>query len=238
MLRYKFLTAFLCSIAVCHADSVILYFTALPVTNFSPGPGFDASYNGYSTATIAGIPNQNLVCDDFTDSTTMPSGPWVYDYSTLGGSTPLQHAMYSGATLVTTGGAVTLTQTKAYDTAAVIMYNLQSYVAGTPTAQGITDYQYAIWNLFNPGTPPTGAPESGGSLQVQQDAYTAVLNNTTSAQAAESELVVYTPAPVPGPQNQEFLGLGTPAPEPASGALLAGLFGAAWIGARRRKKSA
>ena len=120
----------------------------------------------------------------------------------------------------------------------MILYRFESYITGPHTDQGITDYQYAIWNLFKPGVPNSASPEmaDGNSLTIQQQAYTDVLNNTTSAQAAESELVIYTPSPSASP-NQEFLGLDTPTPEPATGALLAGVFGLALI-ARRRQKAA
>ena len=101
MAKHLVIAAALCAVAVSHADTVLVQFTALPTTNISPGSPYSATYNGNSTATIAGITNQYLVCDDFTDSTTIPNTVnWAYDYSTLTGPAPLQSAMYTGAQVV------------------------------------------------------------------------------------------------------------------------------------------
>ncbi len=62
-------------------NTVIMSFTALPTAHESNtySSSTNASYNGYSTATIAGIPSQDVMCDFFDAETTMPSGLYTYD---------------------------------------------------------------------------------------------------------------------------------------------------------------
>jgi hypothetical protein len=122
----------------------------------------------------------------------------------------------------------TLTEVQAYDTAAVLMTELN---AATPAgnAQTIADFQYAIWNLMLPSGVDGGVADSpldAAATLNQVNAYAAVTAATPTAQTttAEQALVIYTP--VAGyTSNQEFVGLNTPMvnPDPATWLLIAGL---------------
>ena len=237
MLR-KILIALSCA-GVAFADTLIVQFTALPTTLMSPtyqsGTG---SYNGYSTAIVDGIPNQDLICDDYADTTVMPSAPLIYDFSTLNANDNyLQYVEFTG-----TGGKTTL---QLYEEAAVLAVDFAEYIsAGSPNSQTITDYNYALWNLFDPAGPdpaPTTAgsvnPPSPGSVALQNAAWDTVQNNPTLTSEDAGQLVIYTPTAA-NPGQQEFLGVDTPTPEPPTLDMMLGiaLCGLALFARRRRRK--
>ena len=200
------------------------------------------SYNGYAVATVAGIPNQDLICDDYADTTYMPSGPLIYDYSTLNaGNNYLEYVRFTG-----TGGKTTL---ELYEEAAVLLANFQKYMStGTPNPQTITDYNYALWNLFDP-TGPDPAPEttgsvnpsSPGSIALQNAAWETVTGTSpeqiAATAAASRVLLIYTPT-FANPTDQEFLALDPPAPtpEPGTAPLLTALLLAAIAWNRRHTR--
>jgi hypothetical protein len=219
----KFFFSILVMAAAAQADTITLFFTALPPTlqSYDTGSG-SATYNGYATATIAGIPSQSVICDDYSHDTYVPSSSnLIYDYSTLTGSTPLQYARFTG-----------LNETQNYEIAAVLLVGLSNYLAsGHATGTGITDYQYAIWNLFTPNSQsnPSGAPANANQLALQTSALSVVNTGGQVALGDYQHLVIYTPTE-PYASNQEFLGLNTPvgqAPEPSAAPLLALLLGVA-----------
>jgi hypothetical protein len=234
MLLTRVVFGVLFSLSLCSANTVTIVFTALPTVNQNN------TYNGFSTATINGIPNQMLLCDDSADITTMPSGTIIYDYSNLVGPNPLQYARFTAAPEV-----------QNYEEAAVLLYEFAALV--NPSNNVVTEYQYAVWNVFNHATnlPATTIPPGNTTLLAQQqlletNALNLVLSTTQPSwvKTAYADLVVYTPAPnsptYPNNfSNQEFLGLQNPsAPEPAMVWPLAFLGVALGIAKRVRRRRA
>ena len=117
--------------ALAAAGSTI-QFTGLPInTEFG-------TFNGFALATVDGSPDQLLICDDFNHTTYVPSGPLMYDASTLGAADPLQYVRFPG------GQAMAL-----YEQAALLLDGLQH--TGNGQLLDLTaDYQYALWHLFTP----------------------------------------------------------------------------------------
>lgn len=197
------------------ANTIAVYFTALPST-YENG-----TYNGYATATIGGLPGQFLMCDDYAHQTYMPSGSdLTYYYSTLTGPDPLQYVRFTQ-----------VDEVQNYRVAAVLMAGLSDVLAtGNATAGDITNYQYAVWNLFD----PTGAPVTTAQQGLQKSALDTVQNGGPVALDDYSRLVIYTPTAAYA-SNQEFLGLRTPAavPEPSTAPLVSLILGVACLCARR-----
>jgi hypothetical protein len=215
MLR-KLLSFSLLFAGAATADTLILQFEALPNVHMSPTYATTTgavTFNGYSTVTIGGIPSESLVCDDFTDSTNMPSAPLLFDYSTLIPNTPsyLAHVKYNA------GSANDVLQR--YEEAAVLMVNFTVYMAGGLTnPQTITDYNYAIWHVFNaavPQTPGSTTPFSPSSAALEAIAINTVQNDAPTMLADANRLIIYTPNAA-NPANQEFLGIDTSTPEPGT----------------------
>jgi hypothetical protein len=92
----------------------------------------------------------------------------------------------------------------------------------TPTGDVITDFQYALWNLFDSSIALNSNQITDQFNAAQIVTATSGANLVTTAQDA-AKLVIYTA--VPANSNQEFLGLNTPtsAPEPGTWAFMAGL---------------
>jgi hypothetical protein len=239
-LRILSLLLFAFAAPACFGATVIISFTALPTdiqsesyTNVNP------SYNGYSTATINGVTNQQVICDDTYVDTYMPSGPFIYDYSTIGGSGWASTVAFetnetitnnSGMTIdgLANNGTLTLTETQAYETAAVLLVTLSKI--SNPSANTITDFQYALWNLFNPNV-KTNANQITDQLNAADIVTSSLAANIATTAADSAELRIYTAVPVNS--NQEFLGLNTPTPEPGSWVMIAGL-GLCLLGLKRR----
>lgn len=194
-----------------------MFFTALPSTLEN------GTYNGYSTATIGGLPGQLVLCDDYAHETYMPSSSnLIYYYSTLTGPDPLEHARFTHGS-----------DPRDYQEAAVLLAGLSDELAtGSATADEITDYQYAVWNLFD----PSEAKLNRAQKDLQRAAFDTVRAGGGKALDTYSRLVIYTPtAPFAG--NQEFLGLSTPvgAPEPSAAPVLSLVLGVACLCFRRRR---
>ncbi len=209
-MRLTLTTLALLSVAACHADSLTLAATGLPVTLENGNYGSSGeTYNGFVTATIAGTPNQWIICDDFTHDTPVPSGNMIYDTSTLGGSNQLANVRFTGSNEV-----------QNYDEAAVLVWNLYQYVSATGSKalpNTITDYQYALWNIFDPyssSSNPNGVQVNANQFALQ----TAALNEVRTQSAMLSSTVYpdvrfYTPDPNGGSMgSQEFVGVMTPEP--------------------------
>jgi hypothetical protein len=224
----KFILAMMITAAgsVAFANNIVVVdFTVLPATkgNGTTNSGQATTYDGEVGGTIGGVAIAELVCDFISAGTTVPSGPLDFSVETL--------ASLSGVNF-TSGYATisghTLTEVQAYDTAAVLMSELN---AATPAgnAQTIADFQYAIWNLMLPAGVDGGVKDytlDAAAITNQQTAYAAVTAGTPTAQtiAEEQALVIYTPTSQSA-GNQEFVGLNTPQtnPEPSSWVLMAGL---------------
>jgi len=202
------------------ASTVAISFVSLPATQGNGTTNSQGNtYVGEIGATIAGIPNQELVCDDFDATTYIPSSNIDFSVETV---SSLAGVNFTNGYAVISGD--TLTETQAYETAAVLLTDLEALPVTNGNAQAIADYQYAIWNLMLPngvdGSYQDNPLDSNAS-SYQQTAFAAVLANSTSTQIDEKSLVIYTPT-AQYASNQEFLGLNTPtAPEPSSWVLMA-----------------
>jgi hypothetical protein len=215
----KLLITILTATAACHGNTVTMFFTALPSVqqnndyNNANSTG-EATYNGYATATIGGIPMQDVICDDFDHTTYVPSSSnLIYYSSSLTGVEPLQYARFQGI--------------QTYEAAAVLLTELGSQA--NPSANTVTDYQYAVWNLFTPGSAPANLTQQN----LENAALSLVHSDSPMATGSYSHLVIYTPTE-PYAGNQEFLGLHTPTPEPATWLLL--LSGSALLAVRSRAR--
>lgn len=216
----KLTLAMLVSLSVCGATTVKLYFTALP-TSYVNG-----TFNGFSTANVAGIDNQLLLCDDTKHNTYMATPvedrPLTYDVIRFDGASVVG-LMYADR-------GVTV-----YKQAAVLLYQFVN-VAGGMSASGdtVANYQYAIWNLMNPDwalyQPVPEQLLQANALAMVQNGNPAVMGPIYSS------MLVYTPASVSMP-NQEFLQL---TPEPGTSWLLACALGMGGVvmGFRRLRRPA
>jgi hypothetical protein len=190
MLR-TIVAALLFCLTACYADTVTMFFTALPKTNEN------GTYNGFATATVNGDPKQALICDDYNDETIMPSSSnMIYDYSTLTGANPLQYAMFDKSK---------------YEEAAVLVYELAE--VQNASADIVTDYQYALWNLMTPSARLD--PSRLSQEQAIQDNASAMVNNLADTQFLTTTIYAYTEIYTPTAAykgNQEFVEYATPEP--------------------------
>ncbi|HEV2445023.1 MAG TPA: PEP-CTERM sorting domain-containing protein [Candidatus Sulfopaludibacter sp.] len=213
---HRLLTAILLTFGICRADTITIIFTNLPDVlenyNYNIPDSSGATYNGYSTATIDGIQMQQVICDDYTHDTYMPSPALVYHYSTLAGPNPLQYARFQSV--------------QNYEAAAVLLTGLAA--VANPSANTVTDYQYALWHMFS----PLSAPANQTQTDLENAAMALVQADKPQALETYSHLKIYTPTAAYA-SNQEFLGLDTPVPtpEPASAVML--LLGLALVAAGR-----
>jgi hypothetical protein len=220
--------------AAGHASTLLLDATGLPPADENGNYGSsNATYNGFVTATVNGVANQLILCDDFLHTTDVPSGNMVYDFSTVGGSDPLQNVRF------TQGNEV-----QNYEEAAVLTWQLFEYVSvnGSGASNNtITDYQYALWNIFDPYNAsgnPDGVKVNSNQSALQTTAL-GLMSTESAVLAADvyPYVKVYTPDPNGGSSsNQEFLQYA--APEPGTLLLLAGalLVGTAVTARRELRK--
>jgi len=221
------------SSAAFGSSTVFITFTGLPATQGNGTTNTQSNtYDGEAIATVAGIPSVDLVCDNFTNTTYVPSGILDYSVNTISSLTSspsdvdFSSGFVTGLTGESSGG---MSQTQAYDTAAVLVTELET--AGN-TAQQIADYQYAIWDLMQPGASDSNnssikdSPLDTNASSYLQSAFTAATAATPAAAtlADEKALVIYTPTSAYS-SNQEFIGLNTPTstPEPSTCFLMAAL---------------
>lgn len=214
-----FVTAVGCSTAAFASSTATVTFTNLPYTDLNGNYGSaGATYNGYVLAIVNGIANQSLICDDYADETYVPSGPLIFDYSTL-------DSLGSPAGLHF--GGVANAQTR-YDEAAVLDYDLYSLGSHASPAN-VTDYQYAIWNLFDSSMALNSSQQS-----LQANALTAVDSGAGWLTAVYVNTQVYTPdARTNSAGNQEFLQYQVQTPEPATYLLVGVLL--TWLGTFRKR---
>jgi len=180
----------------------------------------------------------NLICDDANDNVSVGEN-WNATTETLSN---LSGALFPGAS--------GLTQQQAYEVAGYLVGEINSS-SGTTAGE----YQYALWDLFDPGfsnttgTLPSGEP--GADLTTaEQTAVTGFLaaaeNSANYASATalayDANLVIYTPTPQGSGEPQEYIGVGTPQaasmPEPMTLWSLLLVLAAIAVGCRRVDKTA
>jgi len=163
----------------------------------------------------------NLVCDDALDDVSVGE-TWSATTETFSN---LTGALFSQGYL--DNSATTISQTPAYQEAGWLMHQIIANI-GNATVTG--EYQYALWDIFDPGfsnttgTLPNGEP----AADLTSTEQSAVDNDLKAAEANYasgnySDLVIYTPTPTGPGEPQEYFGFNTPqaAPEPASVTILA-----------------
>ena len=166
-------------------------------------------YVGFAGAKIDGV-QQSLLCDDYTTTTSIPSGPFSYNVATLAN---LATAKFVGASVNQ--------ELANYEVAAILLWEFENGGQADPGG-----YNFALWDIFDP------AAGSYGDSAVRLAGARAVVASGGFAQVYD-ELQIFTA--IPSGSNQEFLGLDTPGgvPEPGSFLLVgAGLVGLA-IGSKR-----
>ena len=182
------------------ADIIQLHFETLP-TNTN-----DGTYNGFVGVTGNGVTWLSLICDDFLDTTYVPSGPTPFNLSTLAN---LSNTRFGSQSL--------------YEEAALLLYgDGQSNLPGLINDPLNTSaYQYALWNLMEPGAAVSKGYSDPGAAAILASVEGLNLANP-NFQSLYANLRIYTP--VAGGTDQEFLGFtpGTtsPVPEPSTWLML------------------
>ena len=184
---------------VASAGTVTVNFTTLPV-NVAAN-----YYVGNTGAVINGV-STPLMCDDFETTTYVPSGPFQYNVTTLAN---LATAKFTGLAN--------------YEAAAVLLWDFETSGGSDPGG-----YNFAIWNIFDPG-----AGTYGDSATLLAGARSTVAAG--GIPQAYSALLIYTAIPVGS--NQEFLGLDTPGGVPEPGSMLLMGSGLLALGASRWLRS-
>jgi hypothetical protein len=195
------------------ASTVELAFTTLPANTQN------GTYNGFVGGTINGVSFDDLICDDYGHTTYVPSTGLKFDLYTI--------ADFSKARF---GGAANALEN--YQDAALLVYSIENLAAVNtylPKNQqlNVADLQYALWDLFTPGSGNTA--NSANALLL----LSAAAPQLSLPGDLASSLRIYVPANSFG-SNQEFLEVqetvpvhaaGSPsAPEPAAlGIAIAGL---------------
>jgi hypothetical protein len=142
------------------------------------------TYNGYVQAEVDGE-LFDLICDDYLDTTYVPSGPFLFHADTID---DLETAMFGPAR-----GVAVETATINYQAAALLLDGL-----GHEPAK-VAAFQYALWRLFTPST-----PVYQDSAALLADALARASAPPEGHAAIYDRLVIYTPA---DSHNQEFLRL-------------------------------
>ena len=100
----------------------------------------DGIYVSPYYATVNGVPNTKVVCDDFADDSHLNTAPWsasIVSLSSLASTSNLLNTAWGAA------GKTFLM----YEEAAWLTMPLLSQTAGTP---GQVNYSYAVWAVFDP----------------------------------------------------------------------------------------
>jgi hypothetical protein len=148
-----------------------------------------------------------LVCDTF-ENEVYPSESWTANVTTMGSGTGLF-------------GSTSSTQ---YQEEA---YLAQKMFANLGNTQTVADIQWAIWDIFDPGTCGTGVSNcdpygNPGDQTIINGLVTSAEKPINYASGNYSDVVVYTPVsgwPTGYGTPQEYLGI-VPAPEPGTATLM------------------
>ncbi len=184
--------------------------------NLTSLPGF--TYGGYYVGPATGNLNGGVsfawVCNDYTDTTYIPSSFGV-NVSTI---PSLTYAMY--ASHPPTAG-----QVATYEQAAILLWQMSQ--PGNQNSDAIGGLNFAIWNLFNPAVPDPGSSATWVTWAQSQDlsAWNYV------------DVRIFTDTNTVDPHNQEGMsGSATPVPEPGTSILFGAGVGLIACGAIRRRQ--
>jgi hypothetical protein len=183
-----------------------------------------------------------LMCDDWFHRTTAPSGPDKYLVSTAQDTpNPWGNVRWNSTYFAD--------YQVRYRAAAILIaefLGVLSTPTGLPAAPNRSDYQWALWDMFDYNNSINGISATAAALE--QKAYNLMdptKNATYSSYASVyNRLTVYTPDPAwvasawlnPNKLDpQEFLGF-APVPEPSQAVALFAALGLGWW--MRRRKSA
>lgn len=161
---------------------------------------YEISVNNGATSTT-----YSLICDDAYDEITMGES-WTAQTETFSN---LSGAHFSGGYL-DNNLSDPISQTQAYAEAGWLAEQIMANISNTDTAG---EYQYALWDLFDPGFSLT-AGVSGYETQIDGDLSAAEGACANPSNCSYSG-TIYTPSSWTGqPQNrpQEFLAVAMPEP--------------------------
>ena len=250
MRKLPILMCLACMVAGATNIVTIKFITLPSATATIGGNSYYVGYTGADANYLSGIDPLTgnpieVLCDDFTDHTSVGGSSPVLDYSESYFVNPSAPSM-SGMTVKYAAGPYykptqITSETMAYEVAAILLYdyNLQ-FTGGNNSNAGA--FNLAMWGLFDPSLLPTT-----GTLTPLQTAAEALLAgaitqqgfgaSNTANQNAYAGLVVLDPTSN-NPNNQEFLGYvpHSSTPEPATLSLVgAALLG---LGILRKKRKA
>jgi hypothetical protein len=162
----------------------------------------DGMYVGPYYATVNGVANVPIICDDFKDQSTVGE-TWKATVTTVSSNAATMMSKRLGLTATT--------ESKDYGEAAYLAQQLMSGAKCPPGTASCssTDYagdiQFAIWQIFDPTG--VGNPFSylSGNDYKNASAWLTYATNHAPAISMDAGMVVYSP--VGGGPPQEFLGM-------------------------------
>ena len=167
----------------------------------------DGEYVGPYYATVNGVANVPIICDDFKDQSSVGE-TWKANVTTVSSNASTMMSKRLGLSAPT--------ESKDYGEAAYLAQQLMSGAKCPPgtTSCASSDYagdiQFAIWQVFDPSG--AGNPFSllSGNDYKNAAAWLSYASSHAPASSADSGVLVYSP--VGGGPPQEFLGM----PEPGA----------------------
>jgi hypothetical protein len=225
-MKFKFsLLFFMVFVLAISVNADTLTFNTLPSNQDN------LTFNGFAGATLNGTTSISLICDDFIN-TTFPSTALDYNVTPLSGGlgntrfgSPSSPYLVSNPLFDYEVAAVLLGGAEDYSAGALTGAVLAPTASGTPDG-GIASYQYALWDLFEPGATNDDLNKNdsgvGNSAALLTIAEYDVTHDANLLGADFNGLTIYTPTPLTD-TNQEFLSFTrndnlhfTPTPEPSS----------------------
>ena len=186
-------------------------------------------YIGPYYATVDGQANVPIICDDFSDESSIGE-TWQANVTNVSSNAPTMLSQR-----LNLGGA----QSTDYSEAS---YLAQQLMGGATCPPGATcsqsdyagDIQFAIWQIFDPGGNPMG--QLSGSDATNAASWLNYAQTHAPSISSDSNVLVYSP--VNGGPPQEFLGVMPEAGAPFFWAIdLLGLAALVFYGRRRRTQN-
>lgn len=145
-------------------------------------------------ATINGVANQLVICDDFVDDTYLNES-WTADVtqvSNLTSTSPVKWTTGAAANPSVAGLAGGLDETHAYIVAAILATEiLQAYNAHDTTAAG--EYTFALWGLFDSSAFSYNAGATFNMNNAKTDLSNAITAANGKALSDYAGVTIYTP---------------------------------------------